>query len=505
MKFVSRLDSPLTANGDDVAGVNLRAPAKPRGKASVPIAGLATHTEVGTAVALLLVAIVLGVVLRFYALGGREMSADEGASWAAASASSVTQVLQLQPQKNPGKFALHEIVLHGWSKVFGDGLAAMRALSALAGTGSILLVFFLVQELLSLDHALSDNTDGGIPSYALPAAIVTLLFAVNLVFIKYAREARMYSIALLCALIQVELFLKSLRRPTPISLVLAALFTAFAIAGNFTMVLILAPETLWVPYLARRRGTIRTHAALTLLALTAGLVLLIPPAIIYLRARAHAPVLLSYAWSLRPPFWAPVSMFNKANGSVAFPVMLGLALWGLVCEWRQERDSTVFILLWMLLPPTLVLSASYLSRPAFVERYMLASFVPFFALAGLGIWHIRQSLARLAVMALAVALALGHDYSYALHPHDVQWNEAVQTATSMPGHEISVAPPYAADVVHYYLRASRGDWSIETVQAKTAGAAIVADTGVSPAQSAHIAVVYPRLLRRLRGVIVRGH
>ncbi|MBV8450730.1 MAG: hypothetical protein JOZ29_00460, partial [Deltaproteobacteria bacterium] len=40
-------------------------------------------------VALQVLAVALGGFLRFSNLGGREMSADEGASWAAASASSV--------------------------------------------------------------------------------------------------------------------------------------------------------------------------------------------------------------------------------------------------------------------------------------------------------------------------------------------------------------------------------------------------------------------------------
>jgi mannosyltransferase len=469
----------------------------------------AARIEARRAVGLLLVAVVLGGILRFGGLGSREMSVDEGASWAAASASSIRYVLQLQPRLNPGKFAVHDIALHVWIGVFGAGLATMRALSALAGTLAIAAVFVLARELFSLNDAMrrSGKEQSVVaPSYALLGAIVALLFAVNLVFIKYAQEVRMYSVALLCALLQVEYFLRSLRRPAPARLVLAALFTALAIASTFTMVLILVPESLWLVYLARfRENPICPHLKPVVWTLIGGLALLIAPAIMYLHARLHAPALLTYAWAPLPPFWAPLSMFNKATGSLAFPVLLGLALWGVIRGWHQERDVVVFMLLWMLAPPIAVLAASYVARPAFVERYMLASFVPFFLLAALGIRRVRGFPAQCILLALVTLLSLGHDYSYWRSPHDVQWREAVRAATGTTGPTVAVAPPYAADVVRYYLRESRKNWSVETGQAQAATVAIVADSGVSGADAARIAAACPRLLISLRGVIVREH
>ena len=99
-------------------------------------------------VALLAIAIALGAWLRFVAIGAREMSADEGASWAAAAAPNLAEVVRIQAVLNPGKLAVYEVVLHGWMILFGDGLAAMRALSATLDTLSIVVVFGLVCELL---------------------------------------------------------------------------------------------------------------------------------------------------------------------------------------------------------------------------------------------------------------------------------------------------------------------------------------------------------------------
>jgi hypothetical protein len=463
-------------------------------------------------VVLLVVAIAVGGLLSFSNLGGSEMSADEGASWAAASAPSVMKVLQLQPRLNPGKFAVHEIVLHGWIRLFGDGLAAMRTLSALAGTLGIVAMFFMARELFGLsqgvtrraNEALCDQSSAT-PSYLLPA-FAAVLFAANLVFIKYAQQARMYSLALLCALLQIEFFLRSVRRPTPAVLLFTALFTALAIASTFTMFLILVPEILWLAYLVLRWGTAMCRrAAFAGLAIIGGLLWLIPPAIIYLRVRAQEPALLAYAWASPPPIWAPISMFNKASGSIAFPVVLGLALCGMTRGWRPQRDAVVYVLLWMLTPPILVLAASYLIRPAFVERYMLASFVPFFVLVALGISSVRGLPAQFTLLALVTLLALGHVHSYRRHAHDVQWREAVQVVIGTTPRTIAVAPPYAADVVRYYLREVHNDWSVAPGPAKSASVVIVADSGVSAAETARITATFPHLLKRLRGVIVRGH
>jgi mannosyltransferase len=473
--------------------------------------GFRAAIEQRAAVAVLLVAVVLGGFLRFCDLGRHEMSADEGASWAAASASSVRQVLQLQPRLNPGKFAFHEISLHGWIRLFGDGLVAMRAFSALAGTLGIVVVFLLARELFGLsptvtgrasENVLQERTEAS--SHLLSAAFAAMLFGVNLVFIKYAREARMYSVALLCGLAQVLFFLRSVRRATPVALLFTGLFTALAIASTFTMCLILAPEVLWLAYLGWNK-TIDFPAVLVGLALIGGLVLLIPPAMIYLGVRAQAPPLLAYAWASPPAPWAPISMFNKATGSIAFPVLLGLALWGVTRGWRPNRPAIVFVLLWMLVPPILVLAASYLIRPAFVERYMLASFIPFFLLVVFGIRSVHGFPVQCALLALAALLSVGHVYSYRSHVNDVQWREAVQAARAINGRTIAVAPPYAADVVRYYLRDSDNPWSVTPGYAQSASVAIIADSGVSPAETAGIATAYPRLLMRLRGVIVRGH
>ncbi len=206
--------------------------------------------------ALLAIAIALGAWLRFAAIGAREMSADEGASWAAAAAPSLAEVVRIQAVLNPGKLAVYEIVLHGWMKLFGDGLGAMRALSAMLDTLSIVVVFVLVRELLGARSSTPQSESvafGGIPSEEAEtvAALAALLFAVNLVTIKYARELRMYPLALLIVLLQVWVFIRAARRGSRFDLVPLAVLTALAVATHFSAAFMIVAEALCLPALPR--------------------------------------------------------------------------------------------------------------------------------------------------------------------------------------------------------------------------------------------------------------
>src|SRR5271170_8132201 len=129
------------------------------------------------ALAILIAAVILGAGLRFYRLGVDEMSRGEAASWTAAAASTVAASFALSQQLNPGKGGIYDVALHLWIDAVGDRVGPMRALSALLGTLTILLLFAAVRELLAALHG-SDGNE--IFSPELAAAFAALLFACNL-------------------------------------------------------------------------------------------------------------------------------------------------------------------------------------------------------------------------------------------------------------------------------------------------------------------------------------
>ena len=443
--------------------------------------------------------------MRFSNLGALEMSPDEGASWAAASAPTAAEVIARQPALNPGELPIHDLMLHGWIALFGSSLPAMRAMSAALGVVSILLVYLVSCELFAAGpERESALTRDGIGTVAGLAAIV---FAVNLVTIKYSREARMYPLMLAAILAQVAMFLRALRVGGPANYAAVVVLTALAIASNFSALLIPATEGLWLLNVVVRAGLRPDNAnarrAWTLAALLAIAGLILAPKLFSsLHAASTGTV---GGWRKPPAFYASFALFNKATGSFAFPILAALGIWGVVRGWRRERDAVVFALLWMWAPPLILVAVSYAIAPVFIERYTLSCFVPFFILVALGIFELPGDLVRAGALVLAVAFSLGHVVSYDRKPHDAQYHEAIAAASAAlkPGEVMTVVPPYAIEVIRYYLPADQIDRAVRyDPSASAAAVLILGDQNLAPDAAQSYRKEYPNVVARLRGVTV---
>src|SRR6266436_5813190 len=197
---------------------------------------------------LLCAAFVLGSMLRFFRLGSRELSIDESLSWFAAAAPSVTDLLRIQHGVDSGKLAILELALRGWMHMFGESEGALRAMSALIGSPSIVLVFILALEILSAVAA-TETEDRPQGRIYLIAAVSALLFAVGLPAVEIARQVRMYSMMQAWILAQVIFMLRARRLGGVANYTGLAIFTALAVATNFTALLVLGAEGLWLVYL----------------------------------------------------------------------------------------------------------------------------------------------------------------------------------------------------------------------------------------------------------------
>jgi mannosyltransferase len=447
------------------------------------------------------VALAAGAAFRFTNLGSLEMSPDEGASWAAASAPSAAEVIARQPALNPGELPVHDLSLHAWIAFFGSSLAAMRALSAAFGVASILLVYLVVCELFEESALTRDDVKT-------VAGLSALLFAVNLVTIKYSHEARMYPLMLAAILAQVAMFLRTLRVGGLANFAAVVVLTAFAIASNFAALLMPATEGLWLVYIVAGAGRRPDNAAakrawVIAIALAAAGLILVPKLFSSIHAVSAGGV---GGWRKPPAWYEPFALFNKATGSFAFPILAALAIWGAVRGWRRgARDSIAFALLWMWAPPLMMLAASYTIAPVFVERYALSCFVPSFILAALGIFELPGDLFRAGALALAVAFSLGHIVSYDRKPHDAQYREAIAAADSAlkPGETMTVVPSYAIEVLRYYLPPDQRDRAVRYEPSTSPAAVLIlGDQNPAPGAAQSYRSEYPQVVARLRGVTV---
>ena len=477
-------------------------------------------------IAMLIISLIIGSFLRFVDLGAREMSADEGASWAAASAPTIRAVLDAQRILNPGKAGLHDLALHLWVHAFGDQLFAMRALSATVGVLAILLVFGAARELLTASiESVTDESPGPVECNG-AAAMAALIFAVNLVAIKYSREVRMYPMVIAAVVAQTGCFFCAMRKGGTIAYAGVTIFTALALAAHIMAVLAFTGDGLWLFYIVARNrfdfAAVPVRRAFAMvIALAGGLAMLAPIAPTIIAGAAHAAATGAIEWIKRPPFWAPFSLFNKATGSVTYPAMMALVVWAIAHGWRRWHDAIMFALLWMWAPPIVLMLVSYAVRPAFVERYLVSCFVPFFILIAIGIVELHAYSLRIGAIALMVGLALGHVIAWNRRPHDAQWQEAARAAiaaitpqTSVnietpvsPNGTVAVIPGYAVSVVRYYLRTNPAAQSVHAFNRDvndSARAIIVGDQGVAPVMAVAVDREYPRVLAKFRGVQVRG-
>ena len=137
---------------------------------------------------------------------------------------------------NPGELPIYDLTLHGWIALFGTSPTAMRALSAAFGVLTIALVYIVVCELFAPAPESETESVLTIDDIASIAGLAAIVFAVNLVTIKYSREARMYPMLLAVILAQLAIFLRTLRIGGRENYALVVVLTAILIATNYAAV-----------------------------------------------------------------------------------------------------------------------------------------------------------------------------------------------------------------------------------------------------------------------------
>jgi hypothetical protein len=457
----------------------------------------------------LLLAVAVGTALRFLRLGARELSIDESLSWAESAGRSVSDVLRIQHDLDSGKFPIYELAQHYWMGVFGDGEAALRALPALIGSLSIVLVFVLAIEVMEAARLTSSDESAERRDYMI-AAVCTLLFAVALPSVEIARQARMYSMMQAWILIEMIFVLRARRLGGLANYTGIAVFSAIAVATNFTAVLIVGVEGLWIIYLllAEEQSDDQAPSNAPLLigaALVAAMVLLLP---FYagLRYGVEGVKRGDYDWIAPPGPWEPLATFESALGTWVFPLFALLAVVGAIVLWRSHRDEAVLLVLWLALPPIALFAGSYIVTSMLVTRYLISSFIPLFILTAIAIEYLPllsyRTLAILAVVSLSI-LRVSWDF----RPGDHRWRDACNVALTNAGADRRVGVCHQFYVVSYYIhQAHRDDVQVVRVPLRAgreqAPSVVVVAPTAPPAQVAAIRREYPAILATFKNVVV---
>jgi uncharacterized membrane protein len=457
---------------------------------------------------LVLIAIVIGAHLRFHRLAHFDMSGDEGASWAAASAPSVQQVASIERRLDPGKLALYDVMLHEWIGIFSDSLFAMRAMSAALGTIAIVLVFVVVYEGY---RSLADES--AVSTAELAGAFAALLYATNLQMVLSDRVVRMYPLVMCAELLQITFFVRAQRRGGMLNYVGIALFTAAMVATNFTSVFLITAEALWLGWLVlatlwdtrpQRLAVLRPGCALA-----AGIAILL-----FWLPGAFASSRGAVKWGaidwikLQPISWPYTTLRTSTANDTLFWIFVTLAAFGIWRLWRSAKLVVEFVALWIAGPILAVMAVTYLIHPLEFPRYVLISFVGMFALAALGAASMRSTALRIMLAALLMYLSVIPVHHRMRHSDEAAWRDATLLAAQRTkrGEQVMVFPPWCINVVRFYMPRARRDAAVAMTDGCSqapllilSGRAVAPDKRVAAAEAC-----YPRVIEKLNLIEVRA-
>jgi hypothetical protein len=301
--------------------------------------------------------------------------------------------------RHDGSPPLYYLILHGWMSVFGDSDVAVRALSGVFAAASLPLAW------------LAGRRIGGRTT----AAAVVLLGVSSPFAIRYATEARMYSLLGLLVLGGFLIVARLLERPSRAAAVALALVAGCLLLTHYWSIFLVAMTGVVLLVRLRHRRDRGTRLAVT--ALAASPLLLLPWISVFRFQMAHTgtpwaprPSPTVMLWTIQE--WAGVTSPVGPALYLVLVALLVLALlgapngrWGVELDLRTRpgvRD--IAVVCFGALTLALVVGAVFGS--AFVVRYTSVVFPLFLLVAGFGTRALADHNVRRGVLAVAVILGL---------------------------------------------------------------------------------------------------
>jgi len=343
---------------------------------------------------------------------------------------------------------LYYVLLHVWTGVFGDGDVAARSLSAVFAVGAVVACWFAARRCLGV-HV---------------AWLTLIVTMANPFMIRYATEARMYSLVILLVACGILAVPRALERPALGRLAVVSIVTAALVYTQywaFSLVAVVGAALLIVAWRApsRRNPTLRVLGAIVV-----GLLLFVPWLPTFMSQRAHTgtpwgdPVLPGLP--IGETFLGFSGGFEQ-EGWVLVLVLLPILLLGLFARAVDGRHLEIDLRVqpaarWLGLigGTTLVVAVTlnYLAGQAFEERYSAVVFPFFVLLLGRGLSTLVDTRVQLAVVAVVVALGLTGGLRNAVEQRTQAGEVAAVLAPEVrPGDLVVFCPDQLGPGVHRLL------------------------------------------------------
>ncbi len=343
-----------------------------------------------------------GVGLRLYRIGEETIWLDEFITWHNIDLPTLSEYIAQLRQKDATFVPAYYVLLYFWAGATQYSVTAARILSVAAGMSSAVFVYLL-----------------GRRAFGRAAGLTALAFMVfSAPHVYYAQEIRVYALYVAAAALSVLTFHVALERSSRTLWALHCGANAvLALSHYFGALIIMTEAAYWLLYHRRPLGRLCCwFAAQAVLALLlAWWMLGIDREMLrittdFLRPPPISDALKSYLWlaAYWPRPWHEI--FRPAL------LIVALLAWFSLRVFRQRkhdeiggkrRRAWVLCFLWLLLPLSMVLAATYLGRPCATLRYVLPGSLPFFLLVGGAVGALPWRWLRWTTAALLIALPAG--------------------------------------------------------------------------------------------------
>jgi len=197
--------------------------------------------------------------------------------------------------RREANMSLYYLLLRGWLH-FGSSPFFIRSLSVVCSVATVPAIYWLASKLFDRRVAL----------------VATGLLSVNAYHIRYAQEARSYSLFVLLAILSSSFFITSLREPSRRNRSAYVVFSVLAVYAHLYALLLLAAHWLTVQWLTERRWVGRGEASVhSLRASGAWIGVAVLPLVVFAAKTGAGPI----RWIPRPGFHEILQFAENITGN----------------------------------------------------------------------------------------------------------------------------------------------------------------------------------------------
>jgi hypothetical protein len=323
-----------------------------------------------------------------------------------------------------GNMSLYYVLLRGWLH-FGGTEFFIRALSVVLAVAGLPAIYWLACILFDRRTAI----------------ISVALLSVNAYHIRYAQEARSYSLFFLLAVLSSGFFCAYLEMPSRGNLLGYILTSIFCVYGHFYALLLIGTQTVALGMSGKHSPAKGRSAEVgSLRELRRGWIWIcvaVLPVVIFIAKTGAGPI----RWIHRPGIRDLTVFYERLAGNGGWVL---LALYLAACTvavvpfinqiFTRESETcgelwrVQFLLLWLLFPVILAALLS-LARPIFLARYFIFCLPPFILLAAAGLGRLKKPWQMGALLAVMLLLSVKGTLAYYDHDFDLE-RDAIGAASN---------------------------------------------------------------------------